>query len=82
MTGVQTCALPICSELFAWLQTEAGIDDTEMNRTFNNGIGMVLVVPAAQVAAVTQTLTSLGEQVHAIGTVVPRASGAAVQLVG
>ena len=64
------------------LQTEAGIDDTEMNRTFNNGIGMVLLVPARQVAAVTQTLTSLGEQVHAIGTVVPRASGAAVQLVG
>jgi hypothetical protein len=33
-------------------------------------------------AAVTQTLGDLGEQVHAIGTVVPRASGAAVQLVG
>jgi phosphoribosylformylglycinamidine cyclo-ligase len=27
------------SELFAWLQTTAGIDDIEMNRTFNNGIG-------------------------------------------
>jgi phosphoribosylformylglycinamidine cyclo-ligase len=70
------------SELFAWLQTEAGIDDTEMNRTFNNGIGMVLVVPAAQVAAVSQTLRELGEQVNTIGTVVPRASGAAVQLLG
>ena len=70
------------SELFAWLQSEAGIDDTEMNRTFNNGIGMVLVVPAAQVTAVTQTLSGLGDQVHAIGTVVQRTSGAAVQLVG
>ena len=69
------------SELFAWLQREAGIDDTEMNRTFNNGIGMVLVVPAHQAQAVTQTLQGLGEQVHAIGTVVPRAAGAPVQLV-
>jgi hypothetical protein len=29
------------TELFAWLQKTAGIDDIEMNRTFNNGIGMV-----------------------------------------
>jgi phosphoribosylformylglycinamidine cyclo-ligase len=35
------------SELFAWLQATAGIDDFEMNRTFNNGIGMVLVIDAA-----------------------------------
>jgi phosphoribosylformylglycinamidine cyclo-ligase len=32
------------TELFAWLQATAGIDDIEMNRTFNNGIGMVVVV--------------------------------------
>jgi phosphoribosylformylglycinamidine cyclo-ligase len=70
------------SELFAWLQTEAGIDDTEMNRTFNNGIGMVLVVPAEKVDAVQHTLHQLGEQVHRIGQVVPRAQGASVQLVG
>jgi phosphoribosylformylglycinamidine cyclo-ligase len=69
------------SELFGWLQQEAGIDDTEMNRTFNNGIGMVLVVPEQQADAVTQTLRSLGEQVHTIGAVVTRAQGAAVQLV-
>ncbi|MEG3046923.1 MAG: phosphoribosylformylglycinamidine cyclo-ligase, partial [Comamonas sp.] len=31
------------TELFAWLQKTAGIDDIEMNRTFNNGIGMVVV---------------------------------------
>jgi phosphoribosylformylglycinamidine cyclo-ligase len=69
------------SELFAWLQAEAGIDDIEMNRTFNNGNGMVLVVPAAQAEAVARTLNQLGEQVHTIGQVVPRAQGPAVQLV-
>src|SRR5690606_8671477 len=36
------------SELFAWLQQTAGIDDIEMNRTFNNGIGMVVVIAAEQ----------------------------------
>jgi phosphoribosylformylglycinamidine cyclo-ligase len=70
------------SELFAWLQTEAGIDDSEMNRTFNNGIGMVLVVPAVEAETVAQTLRGLGEQVHAIGEVVARPQGAPVQLVG
>src|SRR5690606_29129331 len=39
------------TELFAWLQQTAGIDDIEMNRTFNNGIGMVLVVDATEAAA-------------------------------
>ncbi len=70
------------SELFAWLQAEAGIDDTEMTRPFNNGIGMVLLVPASQAAQISQTLRELGEQPHTIGTVVKRSSGAPVQLVG
>lgn len=67
------------SELFAWLQSEAGIDDTEMNRTFNNGIGMVLVVPESEQQTIAQTLSALGERVHPIGRVVPRAQGASVQ---
>jgi phosphoribosylformylglycinamidine cyclo-ligase len=68
-------------ELFQWLQSEAGIDDIEMNRTFNNGIGMVLVVPASQSDAVQRTLRDLGEQAHVIGQVVRRDQGAAVQLI-
>ena len=68
------------SELFAWLQASAGIDDTEMNRTFNNGIGMVVVVDAAQAEATAQTLRALGETVHAIGVIAPIGSGAPVEL--
>ncbi len=68
------------SELFAWLQSVSGVDDIEMNRTFNNGIGMVVVVSAQDAPAVTQTLHDCGESVHPIGQVVPRAQGACVQL--
>jgi len=66
------------TELFAWLQKTAGIDDFEMNRTFNNGIGMVVVVAAADAAATAQTLRGLGEQVHEIGVIAARGAGAPV----
>jgi len=66
------------TELFAWLQQTAGIDDTEMNRTFNNGIGMVVVVAAADAQACAQTLRAAGEQVHVIGQIAPQGSGAQV----
>ena len=66
------------TELFAWLQATAGIDDMEMNRTFNNGIGMVVVVDAANAAAVAQTLRDLGETVFEIGVIALQGAGAAV----
>ncbi len=69
------------TELFAWLQSTAGIDDIEMNRTFNNGIGMVLVVAPEQADAAAATLAAAGEQVHRIGRIVPRGDGAAVRVV-
>ncbi|MEO0580162.1 MAG: AIR synthase-related protein, partial [Pseudomonadota bacterium] len=31
--------------VFDWLQTRGGVSDEEMLRTFNCGLGMVLVVP-------------------------------------
>ncbi len=69
------------SELFAWLQATAGIDDAEMNRTFNNGIGMVVVLAAEEAAACAQTLRDLGETVYPIGSIVARGNGSAVRLV-
>ncbi len=66
------------TELFAWLQQTAAINDHEMNRTFNNGIGMVVVVSAAEAAATAQTLRAAGEQVYEIGRIAPRGKGEAV----
>ena len=68
------------TELFAWLQQTAGIDDVEMNRTFNNGIGMVVVVAAADAAACTQTLRQLGETVYPIGHIADQGDGAPVEV--
>ncbi|MDO8276677.1 MAG: phosphoribosylformylglycinamidine cyclo-ligase, partial [Burkholderiaceae bacterium] len=62
------------SELFAWLQRTAGIDDFEMNRTFNNGIGMVLIAAPEQAQALAASLREAGEQVFDIGRVTPRSA--------
>ena len=51
-----------------------------MNRTFNNGIGMVVVVDAQSANAVAKTLRDLGETVFEIGTIAPQGAGAAVVL--
>jgi phosphoribosylformylglycinamidine cyclo-ligase len=66
------------TELFAWLQNTAAISDFEMNRTFNNGIGMVVVVDAANAAATAQMLREAGEKVFEIGMIAARGEGAAV----
>ena len=66
------------TELFAWLQKTAAIDDTEMNRTFNNGGGMVVIVEAAHAEATAAMLREAGEQVFTIGAVAARGAGAAV----
>jgi phosphoribosylformylglycinamidine cyclo-ligase len=66
------------TELFAWLQQTAAISDHEMNRTFNNGIGMVLVVNARDAQAVAATLRDAGETVYPIGAIAPQGEGARV----
>ncbi|MDQ3060498.1 MAG: phosphoribosylformylglycinamidine cyclo-ligase [Pseudomonadota bacterium] len=66
------------TELFAWLQSTAAISDFEMNRTFNNGIGMVVVIDAANAAACAATLRAAGETVYEIGVIAARGEGAAV----
>ena len=67
------------TELFAWLQKTAGIDDDEMNRTFNNGIGMVVVVNADLADAAAKTLSDAGETVYRIGVIGAANGGATVR---
>ncbi len=65
------------SELFAWLQATAGINDQDMNRTFNNGIGMVLIVPPNAAQAAADLLQQAGETVYTLGHVQAIAPNAA-----
>ena len=56
--------------VFKWLMKEGGVQPLEMARTFNNGIGMVLIVSRDEADEAIQTLQSSGEQVYRIGEVV------------
>ncbi len=58
--------------VFQWLQQEGGVAEAEMHRTFNCGIGMVLVVAPDQVQAVIGLLSAAGEQVSQIGQIQTR----------
>jgi phosphoribosylformylglycinamidine cyclo-ligase len=55
--------------VFDWLQEQGNVADSEMHRTFNCGIGMVLVVAADQAGTVMQQLKDAGEAVWRIGSI-------------
>ena len=55
--------------VFTWLAQAGGIDQAEMLKTFNSGIGMILAVAADRADALTELLTQEGETVHRLGTV-------------
>jgi phosphoribosylformylglycinamidine cyclo-ligase len=55
--------------VFKWLADVGNIAPNEMLRTFNCGIGMIVVVAPKDAEAVSAAFTQAGEQVAAIGTV-------------
>ena len=59
--------------VFQWLAETGGMAEAELLKTFNAGIGMVLVVAADQVEATTAQLTQSGETVHKLGVVTAQA---------
>jgi phosphoribosylformylglycinamidine cyclo-ligase len=61
--------------VFDWLQRAGSIEQAEMYRTFNCGIGMVAVVPAERASAAVELLTSQGETASIIGEVRSGARG-------
>jgi phosphoribosylformylglycinamidine cyclo-ligase len=67
--------------IFDWLQTQGNVTDAEMHRVFNCGIGMVIVVAPENAERARELLAARGEDVHAIGTVVPRIPGAPATVV-
>ncbi len=60
--------------VFKWLASKGGIVQNEMLRTFNCGIGMIVVAAPKDAAAVSLAFTNAGETAVTIGEVV-RATG-------
>ncbi len=55
--------------VFQWLQEKGNIEDREMFKTFNSGVGMVLVVAENDVDLTLKTLRQLGENAFVMGCI-------------
>jgi len=66
--------------VFDWLQREGAVPNEEMWRTFNCGVGFVLVLAPGDVAAVSADLDRLGLAHRPIGAVVAAADGERVRI--
>ncbi|MBP2234997.1 phosphoribosylformylglycinamidine cyclo-ligase [Sinorhizobium kostiense] len=62
--------------VFSWLAKTGGVAANEMLRTFNCGVGMIAVVPAAEALRVAEVLSGEGETVFTLGRMVARVEGA------
>jgi len=57
--------------VFEYIREHGGVDDAEMYRTFNMGIGMIVVVSPEDVETVASDFAARGETCHQIGEIVP-----------
>ncbi|TLN14188.1 phosphoribosylformylglycinamidine cyclo-ligase [bacterium] len=62
--------------IFGLMAKLGGVPRDDMLRTFNCGVGMVIVVPEKEKADVLERLSALGETAWEIGTIVERKKGA------
>jgi phosphoribosylformylglycinamidine cyclo-ligase len=63
--------------LFDWLQREGAVEEAEMHRVFNCGIGMVVILAAQDAEAAAAFLADAGERVYRVGRIEARPDGAA-----
>lgn len=69
--------------VFKWLKKNGNVEATEMYRTFNCGVGMVIAVPQANAQQNVDMLNELGEQAWVIGEIKTKSNSEdAVELVG
>jgi phosphoribosylformylglycinamidine cyclo-ligase len=62
-------------EVFAWLQSQGGVANSEMLRTFNCGVGMVVCVSEKDAESTLQTLSEMGETAWRLGQIEAVAAG-------
>jgi phosphoribosylformylglycinamidine cyclo-ligase len=61
--------------VFDWLAGQGDVEDAEMRRTFNNGVGMVVTVAPEQAETAVRALETAGESAWVIGEIVARGDG-------
>lgn len=64
--------------VFAWLQEKGNIEQIEMYRTFNCGVGFVVVLPVDKADEAIKLLTEQGETAWKLGEIVERTAEAVV----
>jgi phosphoribosylformylglycinamidine cyclo-ligase len=74
-------AIPV-PPVFGWLSESGGVAEAEMLRTFNCGIGMIVVAGADQAEAVLQRLREAGENPIRIGETIVHEGGDPVRTAG
>jgi phosphoribosylformylglycinamidine cyclo-ligase len=62
--------------IFDWLQQRGQVEDSEMHRVFNCGVGYVVVVSAQDAAAAVEAFGAQGETCWPVGTIGSRAGDA------
>lgn len=67
-------------EVFQWLQKGGNIETLEMYRTFNCGVGFILVIPADKAEQAMSELSASGETVWKIGEIIERTDKAVVYI--
>ena len=55
--------------VYDWIQQRGELDESELLRVFNCGIGMVIVAPEEQTGDICQRLEGLGERAYVIGKI-------------
>jgi phosphoribosylformylglycinamidine cyclo-ligase len=55
--------------VFEWLQQNGNVEQTEMYRTFNCGVGMVIVAAEDDAAAILQMLEDSGATAWQLGRI-------------
>lgn len=68
---INLSAIPVPA-VFSWLAKTGGVEAHEMLRTFNCGVGMIVVVPADKAELVAETLKAAGETVVTLGRMIAR----------
>jgi len=61
--------------VFDWLAEQGNVETGEMRRTFNNGVGMVVVVSADQADRAVSVMQAAGEKAWVVGEIAERGNG-------